>query len=47
MPTKDNKELMELKKQMLALRNSIEDYLDGLDIDEADKKPSKKENKDG
>lgn len=46
MPTKDNKELMELKKQMLALRNSIEDYLDGLDIDEADK-PSKKEKKDG
>ena len=47
MPINDNKELKELKKQMLALRNSIEDYLDGLDIDEADKKPSKKENKDG
>jgi hypothetical protein len=44
MPT-NNKELLELKKQMLALRNSIEDYLDGLDIDEADK-PSKKKEKD-
>lgn len=42
MPINDNKELKELKKQMLALRNSIEDYLDGLDI-EAAEKPSKKE----
>lgn len=45
MLTKDNKELMELKKQMLALRNSIEDYLDGLDIDEAEKTSNKKESK--
>jgi len=46
MPTSENKELKELRKQMLALRNSIENYLDGLDI-EAAEKPSKKENKDG
>lgn len=45
MPTNEAKELKEIRKQMLALRNSIEDYLDGLDI-EAAEKPSKKEKKD-
>ena len=35
MATKDNKELLELKKQMQALRNSIEDYLDQLEMDGA------------
>lgn len=38
----DKEELAKLKKQMIALRNAIEDYVDGIDMEDADKKPAKK-----
>lgn len=34
----DNKEL---KKKLVSMRNSIQDYLDNLDMDEVDEKPEK------
>lgn len=38
----DNKEL---KAKLVKMRNAIQDYLDNLDIDEADKPAKKKEDK--
>lgn len=36
----------ELRKKLVSLRNSIQDYLDGLDMDEADNpKKSEKDDK--
>lgn len=44
----DKKELLELKKQMQALRNSIEDYLDTIEMEDGEKECRKhKEAKDG
>jgi len=36
---------MEFKKKLIAMRNSIQDYLDAMDMDEVDKKPEKGEKK--
>lgn len=33
---------MEFKKKLIAMRNSIQDYLDAMDMDAVDKKPEKK-----
>lgn len=33
---------MDFKKKLIAMRNSIQDYLDAMDMDEVDKKPEKK-----
>ena len=41
MATKENESLKEIKKKMLALKNAIEDYVDGIDMDEADGKKIK------
>lgn len=37
----DKEELAKIKRQMIALRNAIEDYVDGIDMDDADEKPAK------
>jgi hypothetical protein len=37
-PTMDNKEL---KAQLIKMRNSIQDYLDNMNMDEAEKKEPK------
>lgn len=36
---------MDFKKKLIAMRNSIQDYLDQLDMDEVDKKPEKGDKK--
>jgi hypothetical protein len=36
---------MEFKKRLIAMRNSIQDYLDAMDMDEVDNKPEKKPEK--
>jgi hypothetical protein len=36
---------MEFKKRLIAMRNSIQDYLDAMDMDEVDKKPEKGDKK--
>lgn len=33
---------MDFKKKLIAMRNSIQDYLDAMDMDEVDKKPEPK-----
>lgn len=33
---------MDFKKKLIAMRNSIQDYLDTLDMDEVEKKPEPK-----
>lgn len=35
----------EMKRLMIALRNSIQDYLDNIDMEEADKAKAKKKDK--
>lgn len=42
MPTNENKEL---KRLMLKLKDSIQDYLDNIDMDEADEKKAKEKEK--
>ena len=36
---------MDFKKKLIAMRNSIQDYLDAMDMDEVDSKPEKGEKK--
>ena len=36
---------MDFKKKLIAMRNSIQDYLDAMDMDEVDNKPEKGEKK--
>lgn len=42
----DKEQLAEIKRKMIALRNAIEDYVDGIDIDEAEGKKAGKAKKD-
>lgn len=41
----DKEQLAEIKRKMIALRNAIEDYVDGIDIDEAEGKKAGKAKK--
>lgn len=36
---------MDFKKKLIAMRNSIQDYLDAMDMDAVDNKPEKGEKK--
>lgn len=38
----DNKKLKDLKGGLIAMRDSIQSFLDNIDMDEVDEKPKKK-----
>lgn len=42
----DKEQLAEIRRKMIALRNAIEDYVDGIDIDEAEGRKAGKAKKD-